>query len=219
MTFSPALVNSFNISYFVLVGLTLVTFIEAMRTNNPRIRHILNLETTVSLVAGIVYGIFVKLANDEKVTTDLSQITKYRYMDWYITTPMLLLVLLLFFNFYNKKELSIGIYALVIACNFTMLIFGHLGESGKIKKNIASIVGFVAYLALLTIVWFSFLHTSDIHHHKLVFVAFAIIWTLYGVAYMLNEENKNLMYNILDVLSKGMFGIFMWFYYGGVATL
>ena len=54
----------------------------------------MNLETTVSLVASIVYGIF-----NDKIKTDnwaLKDFTKLRYLDWMITTPLIILGLLLF---------------------------------------------------------------------------------------------------------------------------
>jgi len=48
------------------------------------------------------------------------------------------------------------------------------------------------------------------------FIVFAILWSLYGVAYQLEEEDKNIAYNVLDVFSKALFGVGLWFYYGKV---
>jgi len=39
---------------------------------------------------------------------------------------------------------------------------------------------------------------------------------MYGVAYMQNEETKNLMYNILDVNAKALFGVGLWMFFGKV---
>ena len=50
---------SFTITYILLLTTALITFIEAMRTNIPVIRHIFNLETSISLVASYFYSIFV----------------------------------------------------------------------------------------------------------------------------------------------------------------
>ena len=33
---------------------------------------------------------------------------------------------------------------------------------------------------------------------------------------MLDEEDKNIMYNILDVFSKAIFGVGLWLFYGKV---
>jgi hypothetical protein len=39
---------------------------------------------------------------------------------------------------------------------------------------------------------------------------------MYGVAYMQDEETKNLMYNILDVNAKTLFGVGLWMFFGKV---
>ena len=43
--------NTFYITYVFLLTTATITFIEAMRTNNAKIRNILNLETCISVVA------------------------------------------------------------------------------------------------------------------------------------------------------------------------
>jgi bacteriorhodopsin len=52
----------------------------------------MNIETAVSLVAGMVYGYL----NEEvrKPGADLKKITQIRYVDWSVTTPLILLVIL-----------------------------------------------------------------------------------------------------------------------------
>jgi bacteriorhodopsin len=92
--------GSFMITYVLLLTTGLITFIEAIRTQNPLVRHILNLETCISLVAGYFYGIFVgQLDQFEKDHKPINwdSITKTRYVDWAITTPIMLLVLVLVF--------------------------------------------------------------------------------------------------------------------------
>ena len=49
-----------------------------------------------------------------------------------------------------------------------------------------------------------------------VFYMFAAIWTGYGFAYLLDEETKNIAYNGLDVISKAIFGVVLYLYYGKV---
>ena len=50
-----------------------------------------------------------------------------------------------------------------------------------------------------------------------VFAIFALIWTLYGVVYYIeDEETKNICYNTLDVIAKALFGVVLWSYYGKV---
>jgi len=92
---SETLVTSFKTSYLVLMGYTGITLVEALRTNNLNSRHIMNIETTVSIVAGLVYYMFLKKLKKDDV--DLHEITKLRYIDWAITTPLIILVMMLFY--------------------------------------------------------------------------------------------------------------------------
>ena len=50
---------TFYITYVFLLTTATVTFIEAMRTSDSKVRHILNLETCISVVAAFFYGRFV----------------------------------------------------------------------------------------------------------------------------------------------------------------
>ena len=52
-----------------------------------------------------------------------------------------------------------------------------------------------------------------------LFFCFALIWTLYGVAYYFTDvKMKNRMYNILDVIAKVFFGIYVWIFYSNIFT-
>lgn len=211
---SASLENSFMLTYLVLYGTALITLIEALRTDEARIRHILNVETSISLIAGFVYGIFIERLKSGALK--LEDVTKLRYIDWSLTTPMLLLVLLLFFNFNNPQGLRFSLYALIVVVNWIMLAVGYFAETKRITYTNGVIYGFAAYAVLLLLIWYQLLHESEYMHLKMVFVAFAIIWGLYGVAFLLETKPKNIAYNLLDMISKVFFGLFMWVYYGGV---
>ena len=84
---------SFYTTYVFLMTTATITFIEAMRTNIPEIRNILNLETCVSIVAAFFYSKFVKMIEDKKTNNKITykEINDLRYLDWSITTPLLLI--------------------------------------------------------------------------------------------------------------------------------
>jgi bacteriorhodopsin len=213
--------KSFVISALILFGSSFITFIEALKTNSIRARHILNLETAVSLIAGYVYMKFVDMIDKKETISeeDHKQIVQYRYIDWFITTPLLILALIAFFTFYDKKPLNIKYYLLAIFFNAIMLYAGYLGETNQIHKMEGFFVGFAGYFGMLLTIWCYFVHTQERYHQKLIFFVFAIIWSFYGIAYLLDSHTKNLLYNILDVFSKTMFGLFMWAYYGNVVSI
>ena len=206
--------NSFTFSCLVLISATFITFIEALRTDNKKARHILNLETAVSLIASYVYSVFASMVDKEDFS--LEKITTYRYMDWVITTPMLLLALLLFMSYLNKDELHLRKFLFVVLLNFGMLMSGYFGETGQINKYLALFGGFAFYISLVLFIWFMYIHGKRIKIQKIVFFFFITVWSMYGVAFMFDEYTKNLTYNILDIIAKVFFGLFMWVFYGGV---
>ena len=60
---------TFYVTYAFLVTTATITFIEAMRTKDNNVRHILNLETCISVVAAFFYGLFIdKLINPKLIT-------------------------------------------------------------------------------------------------------------------------------------------------------
>jgi len=196
-------------SYLVLMGYTGLTAIEALRTPSIEVRHVMNIETTVSLVAGLVYSIFNDMLKAS--TIDLHQITKIRYIDWSITTPLIILVMTLFYTGINHP--SYTVYLQMIILNWLMLGSGYMGEEGLISRWSGFGLGFLFFaLMLLT------LYTCCVAHTKnhIVFWIFALIWTGYGIAYLAEEETKNLAYNGLDVISKAIFGVVLYLYYGKV---
>lgn len=206
--------DSFKLSCLVLLASSFITFIEALKTENKKARHILNLETAVSFVASYVYSIFSGMVDKEDFS--LKNITAYRYMDWIITTPMLLLALLLFTTYLNKDELHLTRYLIVLFLNYGMLLFGYLGETEIINRTISLTVGTIFFIGLILFIWYYYIHGRNILTQKIVFLVFTVVWALYGVAFMLDEKTKNLTYNFLDIISKVFFGLFMWIYYGGV---
>jgi len=206
---TPALKTTFTASYLVLMGYTGLTLIEALRTNNINVRHVMNIETTVSLVAGLAYSIFNEMI--KQPTVNLHEITKIRYIDWSITTPLIILVILLFYG--GSIHPLASVYGTLVLLNWGMLGFGYLGEEGIINRWAGCLVGFLFFIAMLYTLYSCCIPTKANHA---VFIIFAVIWSLYGIAYLFDEENKNIMYNILDVISKAIFGVVLYLFYGKV---
>ena len=51
--------SSFYLTYVFLLTTGVITFIEALRTPIPTVRHIMNVETCISVIACYFYGLFV----------------------------------------------------------------------------------------------------------------------------------------------------------------
>ena len=209
--------NTFYITYAFLITTATITFIEAMRTSDPKIRHILNLETVISIVAGYFYTVFMKKIENKDI--DYKEINLTRYVDWAITTPVMLLALCLVFVYNNKTKLTAGFYLIVLILNYIMLGFGYMGENKIISKKMGWIIGSIAFIVLYGLLYFTFIHSQNIFDNKIIFWAFLIFWSGYGLSYNLDEETKNISYNILDLFSKCFVGIFFWAYLTKVITI
>lgn len=203
---------SFFITYAFLVTTATITFIEAIRNKDPKIRHILNLETCISIVAAYFYGVFIKKINvPGKI--DYKQINVNRYVDWSITTPIMLLVLLLAFCYNLKKNVVFWKFLIILVLNYAMLAFGYLGETQKMNKKLANILGFVFFVLMYVYIYINYILGQSMFDNQMIFWAFAIFWLFYGVAYWFKERLKNVSYNILDLFSKCFVGIFFWAYF------
>ena len=211
---------SFMITYILLLTTATVTFIEAMRTKNERIRHILNLETVISIIAGYFYSIFLGQIEDAKksgtpfIWTDISKI---RYVDWGITTPIMLMVLCLVLSINAGVPFTIFTYLYVVVLNYIMLILGFLGENGSIDKIVALMGGFIAFFGMFYLIYNTFIRKLKYNFdNTVIFWLVFGVWSLYGVFYMLEEEYKNIGMNILDCIAKCFVGLSLWAYYSNI---
>ena len=55
--------------------------------------------------------------------------------------------------------------------------------------------------------------------NSILYWAFFILWSMYGVLYMMDEKTKNVGFNIIDLCAKCFVGIFFWAYFPKVITL
>ena len=213
---------SFSITYIFLLTTATITFIEAMRTNNPTVRHVLNLETAVSLIASYFYSVFLdKISVFEKEDRKINwgDFTETRYIDWSMTTPLMLIVLALTLAQNIGAKVKLNIILSVIALNYVMLYLGYLGERGQIDRMISTVIGFVAFVGMLYIVFVNYVSPKYVLSNYIIFGLFSFIWTFYGIFYVLNDVYKNIGMNILDCLSKCCFGLGLWAYFSKIIYL
>ena len=219
---NDTLYYSYYITYAFLVTTGTITFIESLRTNIVAMRHILNLETCISIVAAFFYGNFIEKLKDRKTTpvdeTLQDEINDNRYVDWMITTPIMLLVLMLAFQ-YNTSNTNRGIrfkdFLLVLLFNYGMLGSGYLGEKGVLQKLNANVIGFGFFGLLYGFLYYKFLMKTkggNNSTNQMLYMAFFILWAFYGILYLMKENVKNAGYNVLDLFSKCFVGIYFWSY-------
>ena len=213
---------SFSITYIFLLTTATITFIEAMRTSSPTVRHVLNLETAISLIAGYFYSVFLeKISTYEKEdrSIDWSDLSMTRYIDWSMTTPLMLLALCLVLSGNIGKSISLTVILTIIGLNYLMLYVGYLGEVEKMGRITATVLGFIVFAGLFFVVFNNFVRPVYKLANYVIFSIFMAIWTLYGVFYLLPENLKNIGMNVLDCLAKCCFGLGLWAYYSKIVVL
>jgi len=207
---------SFYVTYVFLLTTGTITFIEALTTSSPTVRNVMNLETAISVIAGYFYSTFVDdIKNDEKnkKAIDWANITVTRYLDWSMTTPIMLIVLCLYLAHNIKKTVSVKVIAGVCILNYIMLYLGYLGEIKYIDRLNAFIFGFVAFFGLFYLIFTNYVAPKFVNSNIMLFSFFFIVWAFYGIIFMFNDITKNIVMNILDCISKCFVGIGLWFYY------
>ncbi len=203
---------TFYFTYVLLITTGTITFVEALATPDPLVRHIMNLETCISIIAGYFYSQFVSKVSTDNI--DYKEINETRYNDWFITTPLMILALMLALSYNtSQKSVHIGTYLTAILLNFGMLYTGYLGEVNKISREKACLIGFAFFIGLFALIYFSLVQPYGSKINFFLFMVYIIIWGAYGVVYLLDEEKKNIFYNILDVTAKCFVGLGLWTYF------
>ena len=201
---------SFYVTYILTVTTGTITLIEALRTKNQVIRNVLNLETCISIVAAYFYNMFITRLDTHE------DITSLRYMDWCVTTPMMLISLILTIQFNYQSDFIPALKALVVLMlNYGMLLCGYLGEIGIMNKIYANALGFMFFIGLFTYIYKTFMK-KYVRASLTLFIAYVVIWSMYGIVYFLPYDEKMLGYNILDLIAKCLVGIALWLYFAKI---
>ena len=220
----PIIQGTMTITYILLVTTAVVIFIEALRHGaTSQISHMMNLETAISVVATYFYSLFMEEFSKSEATNrpvDWDKITKYRYIDWSITTPIMLLVLMLFMANHLNIPVKVGTYALIVILNYIMLFFGYLGETGGMDKTTGLLGGFAAFGLMYYVLYTKYIRPKFSLANSVLFWFYAIVWSLYGLIYTpLEDGYKVAGLNVLDVVSKCFVGLGLWAYYTKIMTL
>jgi bacteriorhodopsin len=145
-----------------------------------------------------------------------SNITPYRYFDWFITTPSMLITLMAFLEPKNKYssvldflQRNAATVAIVLVLNWSMLTIGLLGELKYLDERKSALIGFIPFVLYFGLIYYKFITPMSTKGQKQVYFYFLFFWSIYGIAAMLPYEQKNAMYNILDLFAKNFFGLFL----------
>ena len=181
------------------------------------LKEILTIEILVQLVEGFFYYWVIGAVKD------MDKMTPRRYIDWSITTPIMLFSTILFFKYAEKNEKGIneGFTAKqfyesnkenvhkIFVYNGLMLLFGYLGETGVLDRSISIPIGFIFFFLSFRLIYYEYAVHSELA--QILFKILITLWSLYGVAAMLPNNYKNISYNMLDIVSKNFYGLYIYY--------
>lgn len=182
------------------------------KPKNELLKDLLRVELFVQIVEFIFY---VWLLYYFRYVS--ANITPFRYLDWSITTPSMLILLCGFLYDDENKSIRLGEFLSthtgslikIVLLNAAMLLFGLIGEFGYLNPYITTALGFIPFFLNFKYIKDTFLHISEDKFKYAVYYWFVFFWSLYGVFALMNHTNKNTGYNILDIFSKNFFGLFL----------
>jgi hypothetical protein len=202
----------------ILTGLvTAMAIFYKVPAEHMILKDINMLELIVQIIEFCFY-VYISMA-----VIKMKGMTPRRYFDWNITTPTMLFSTILFFVYQRKLEAmkdttntridtvfneeKLQIIRLVIL-NAGMLAFGLMGELGYIPLVLSNIAGFICFTGVFAILYNYAKYTKE---GMKLYWFFLIIWTLYGVAQLFPTLQKNIAYNMLDIVAKNFYGLFIFY--------
>lgn len=193
----------------IFAGLATIGFTQLRLVEDSTLLTLLVLDTSVQLVELLFYIVFVCIRQLPVV---------FRYIDWVITTPTMILTHVLFIEYTKDTTLSISdIFAdksyniaIMLIFNMYMLTFGLLYELKYLTRYIGFFLGMLSFIGLSSMIFI----TVGIDDPLAVGLSiyFTVIWSGYGFANLLETRKQTITYNILDIFSKNAYGLFISIY-------
>ena len=185
--------------------------------------------TIAGLVTGIAFwhymymrGVWIDSYNPETGTGETP--TVFRYIDWLLTVPLLIIEFYLILKAVTNVSASL-FYKLLVG-SLVMLGFGYLGESGTYPPLPMFAVGMAAWLYMIHTLWLgegaaarnasgNAAVTSAYNTMMwIIIVGWAIYPLGYAMGYLMGDGMKatdlNLVYNLADFVNKILFGVVIW---------
>ncbi|MGC6487270.1 MAG: bacteriorhodopsin-like [Planctomycetota bacterium] len=211
---------SFWLISMALVAATAFFFLEIQRVEG-KWKTSLTVSGLVTLVAAVHYFYM----RDVWVATG-STPTVYRYIDWLITVPLLMVEFYLILAAIAK--VPAGVFWRLMIGTIVMLVGGYMGEAGYMGAWPGFIIGMGGWAFILYEIFAG--QAGKINADsappavqgafKLMRNIVTIGWAIYPIGYFLgyltgaeagsSDDMLNVVYNLADVVNKIAFGVIIW---------
>jgi len=209
--------NTVYFSIIIQIISTVITWeglFKNLKGSDVVLKEILAIENIVQIIEFTFY-LYIASYN-----TDVSKMGTLRYVDWFVTTPTMLFTTIVYMEYNNVKDKGeildvkkfihlnkMKMYKIFIN-NFFMLVCGLLVELDILNMYLGISIGFYFFYQT-----FKIIHTytkNNVINNRL-YAFLVIVWGLYGFAAMLSNKNKNISYNLLDLVAKNFYGLYIYF--------
>ena len=221
--------NVFSFGLISMLACTVYTLVSQSRVL-PKYRNALVLSSMVTFIAGYhywrIFNSFSDASDGYKVaTTGAGSFNEgYRYVDWLLTVPLLLVEVIAVLAL--AKAVSSSLITRLVPASAAMIALGYPGEISA-DNNTKVIWGVLSTIPFLYILYVLFVELSKSLDRQPAGVAATVgrlrllliaTWGVYPIAYLLPIlgqsatdpgafVNRQIGYSVADVLAKCVFGL------------
>ncbi|WP_179872103.1 bacteriorhodopsin [Microcella indica] len=220
-------VQAFFMLGFVALAAGTLSFYLERNDLKPELRSVATYAAVITFIPAIMYYVMkdvVLFPGGNATSDDIEATLPLRYIDWLLTTPLLLVEFALIVAI--AGALKKGLLTKLIIADIAMIVFGYLGEVGEpgsAGNYIFFILSVLAWLYIVYIVFTVNVSTGPAHVKRAVTIMkwFVIVgWSIYPIGTATQEFIEvsggdaalaigvaAIIYVIADVLNKVGFGI------------
>ena len=207
---------TFIISFFgMLAGM--VFFLAQKNELDGEYKQTAILSAVITFVAALTYGFMQYIYLESARTGSTSFPTQFRYIDWFITVPLMLVKFPVLLGLGSR---GIGFMTKLVVASLFMLLFAFIGEVMIDSKS----VHYGSY-GVSVLFWFYIIYALNSALSQLpdsiseakrigirrMFFFILIGWIIYPIGYLmpsfLEPDYRELLYNVGDLINKVGLGL------------
>jgi sensory rhodopsin len=177
-------------------------------TKDKKYDSIVKAEVAIMAIASTQYALTFIIENSNVLEKDSELFAQQlRYLDWLITTPLLL------YTFWDLARINgyKGEFLLILLADIIMILSGIVAEFTS-NRNVAIIFYIIGMVAYGIIIWkvveiMNFFKGADRTDERNLGWFFILGWLIYPIGFILPTEPKYILFSIGDFINKGIYSI------------